>query len=66
MSPIHVAIKKNQLEALRYASKFNKTAPVNRRFSFGVQGKKGFTPLHYSIIKLNYDAFLYLLSDEKD
>jgi ankyrin repeat protein len=66
LSPIHVAIKKNQLDALKYASKFNMTAPVHRYFSFGVQGKKGFTPLHYSIIKSNYEAFLYILSDEKD
>jgi ankyrin repeat protein len=67
LSPIHVAIKKNQIEALRYAVNYNKRADGTRGgriFEFNIHGKKGFTPLHYSIIKANHEAFMYLLSDE--
>jgi len=50
LSPVHVAIKKGQLSALKYAVAHNNRG-VGRPFLFNIQGKKGSTPLHYSIIK---------------
>ena len=33
-------------------------------FNFNQKAKKNFTALHYSVIKGNYEAFLFLLKEE--
>ena len=64
LSPLHVAIKKNQIVALKYAMKHNINGSPITRFDFNKKAKKGFTALHYSIIKSNADSFMFLLNEK--
>ena len=54
-SPIHVAIKKRQLEALLFANSLP-------NFKLNVKGRNGRTPLHYSVQKSESESFLALIS----
>ena len=67
LTPIHVAIKKGQRQALVFAKSHNRTVRSHDpkvKFDFNLKGKKSFTPLHYAVIKSNYEAFLYLLGEK--
>ena len=79
-SPLHVAIKKQQIQALQYIHDFNikkKThmnqslfSPEHRRrqalelFDFGIKVRNGASPLHYVVRKSNYEAFTYLVEHQ--
>lgn len=65
LTPIHVAIKKNQLKALEFALNHNVFSKQSTfpKFDFNATGKKLFTPLHYTILKSNYEAFVFLMKN---
>jgi len=57
-SPLHVAVKKEQTNAIEFALKHNKTAgKEDNWFDFDIKGKQGYTPLHLSIMRNNSQAF---------
>lgn len=55
-SPLHVAIKKEQFLALKFALQTGK-------FNLNIRGRGGRTLLHYSIKKTQVDMFLELIKN---
>lgn len=73
LTPLHVAIKKNQTKALEFAFNYNNSLLLStdagqetkkvQKFDFNIKAKKKQTPLHYAISKTNFEAFLFMLSN---
>ena len=79
-TPLHVAIKKQQIQAMQYIHDHNikkKTqlnqslfTPGHRRrqalelFDFGIKVRNGASPLHYVVRKSNYEAFAYMVEHQ--
>ena len=63
LTPIHVAIKKSQRKALEFALRFNQNGKT-QGFNFNQRGKKNFTPLHYAVIKTDYESFIFLVTQK--
>ena len=37
---------------------------LDQTFNFNIKGKKGFAPLHYAILKNNYEAFIFMVKED--
>lgn len=61
-SPLHVAIRKRQYQALKDCVQINKEYG-RQVFDFNILDKKGQSALHYAVEKQDYEMFVTLLDD---